>query len=273
MKYNPPVLVIHGGAGSWSKDREEAGKKGILEALKSGYEQFKSGSAIEAVVEAIAKMEDSGIFDAGVGSVKNSEGQVEMDAGIMHGNTLNVGAVAAVRVKNPIRLALKVMKMKRHVLMVGNEAERVLTKGSSIGLSGDTVGAVALDTQGNIVAGTSTGGIAGKLPGRVGDSPIPGAGYYATEYAAVSSTGIGELILRILPAKEVEMLVRLGFNIEDALRIVVNKMTSIFGKGNIGMIGIDSKGNASAAYNTIGMARGVIWGIGEYKVFVFEGEI
>ncbi|MCY0859147.1 MAG: isoaspartyl peptidase/L-asparaginase [Sulfolobaceae archaeon] len=272
MKYTLPVLLVHGGAGNWTKDREEAGKKGILDALKAGYEQFKSGSAVEAVVEAIASMEDSGIFDAGVGSVKNSEGEVEMDAGIMHGNTLDVGAVAAVRVKNPIRLALKVMKMKRHVLMVGSEAERVLTKNPVI--SSDTVGAVALDTSGNIVAGTSTGGIAGKLPGRVGDSPIPGAGYYATQYAAISSTGIGELILRILPAKEVEMLVRLGFNIEDALRIVVNRMTNIFGKGNIGMIGIDSKGNAGASYNTIGMARGIIWGDGrEYKVYVFEGEI
>ncbi|TRM83733.1 arginase, partial [Sulfolobus sp. F3] len=155
-------------------------------------------------------------------------------------------------------------------LMIDNSKVMHSTSGSVI--SGDTVGAVALDNEGNLVAGTSTGGISGKLPGRVGDSPIPGAGYYATTNVAVSSTGIGEIILKILPAKEVDILVSMGFSIEDSLRSVINKVTKIFGKDNIGMIGLDRYGNASAYYNTKGMARGVM-SSEEVKVFVFEGEI
>ncbi|BFH72275.1 isoaspartyl peptidase/L-asparaginase [Sulfurisphaera javensis] len=272
MKYTPPILLIHGGAGDWSKRDSEKGLREIKNALNRGYEEFKRGSAIEAVVEAIAYMEDSGAFDAGIGSVKNAKGEIEMDAGIMHGNTWRVGAVASVRVKNPIKEALRVMLDGKHVLLVGNRGEESLKEFLGNSQGGDTVGAVALDEQGNLVAGTSTGGISGKYPGRVGDSPIPGAGYYATPRVAVSSTGIGEIILRVLPAKEVDILVSMGFSIEDSIRSVINKVTEMFGKGNIGMIGIDSKGYAYAYYNTVGMARGVKDKNNE-KSFVFEGEI
>jgi len=272
MKYTKPVLAIHGGAGKWNERDSERGLKEIKNALDRGYEEFKRGSAIEAVVEAIAYMEDSGAFDAGIGSVKNSEGEVEMDAGIMHGNTWRAGAVASVRVKNPIREALKVMLDGRHVLLVGNRGEKSLVNYLNNSEGGDTVGAVALDDQGNLVAGTSTGGISNKLPGRVGDSPIPGAGYYATPRVAVSSTGIGEIIMRVLPAKEVDILVSMGFNIEDAIRSSVNKISEMFGNGNVGLIGVDFKGNVSAHYNTVGMARGVKDSNG-MKAFVFEGEI
>ncbi|WP_062514630.1 isoaspartyl peptidase/L-asparaginase [Sulfolobus acidocaldarius] len=276
MKYKVPILGIHGGAGNWDKRNHERALVELEKALERGYDEFKRGSSLEAVVEAIAYMEDCGGFDAGVGSVKNSKGEVEMDAGIMHGNTLRVGAVASVKVKNPIREALKVLKNGRHVLLVGNRGEESLvtieTSITSPLRSGDTVGAVALDKEGNLVAGTSTGGISGKLPGRVGDSPIPGAGFYATERVAVSSTGIGEIILRTLPAKEVDILVSLGISIDDSIRSVINKVTSIFGKDNIGMIGLDSKGFVSAYYNTIGMARGVK--DSEVKrIYVFEGEL
>jgi beta-aspartyl-peptidase (threonine type) len=271
VKYQKPVLLIHGGAGNWKERDSEKAIKEINNALDRGFEEFKRGSSLEAVVEAISYMEDSGVFDAGRGSVKNSKGEIEMDAGLMYGNKLSVGAVAAVKVKNPIRLALQVMKDGRHVLLVGKEAEEIFP---STPLSvEDTVGAVALDIDGNLVAGTSTGGIANKLPGRVGDSPIPGAGYYATSRVAVSSTGIGEIILKILPAKEVDILVSMGLSICDAVRSVINKVTNIFGKGNIGMIGIDNDGNATAYYNTVGMARGIKYGNGERKSFVFEGEI
>ncbi|AWR96686.1 arginase [Acidianus sulfidivorans JP7] len=271
MKYQKPVLLIHGGAGNWKERDSEKAMKEISNALDAGYAEFKSGSSIEAVVEAISYMEDSGVFDAGKGSVKNSKGEIEMDAGIMYGNKLQVGAVASVRVKNPIKLALEVMKDGRHVLLVGKEAEEDFPVFKPL-IESDTVGAVALDNENNLVAGTSTGGISGKLPGRVGDSPIPGAGYYATSRVAVSSTGIGEIILKILPAKEVDILVSMGFSISDALRSSVNKITSIFGKGNIGMIGIDYNGCASAYYNTVGMARG-IKSKDSKKAFVFEGEI
>ena len=271
MKYNKPVLAVHGGAGDWTKRDSEKALVEIRKALERGYEQFASGSAIEAVVEAIAYMEDSGVFDAGVGSVKNSKGEVEMDAGIMHGNTMSVGAVASVKAKNPIREALKVMKFTKHVLLVGDRGEETL-KEITGNISGDTVGAVALDKDGNLVAGTSTGGIAGKLPGRVGDSPIPGAGYYATERVAVSSTGVGEIILKVLPAKEVDILVSMGFRLDDAIRSVVNKITERFGSDNVGLLGVDYRGFVSAYYNTKGMARGVKDNQ-TIKAFVFEGEL
>ncbi|TRM74326.1 arginase [Sulfolobus sp. E1] len=270
MRYKSPVIVVHGGAGSWRITDQERAKNTIKEALVRGFEEFKRGSAIEAVVEAIYTMEESGVFDAGKGSVKNSMGYIEMDAGIMIGNTLQAGGIMGLREGSAIKRALEILKQGRHVLMIDNSKVMHSTSGSVI--SGDTVGAVALDNEGNLVAGTSTGGISGKLPGRVGDSPIPGAGYYATTNVAVSSTGIGEIILKILPAKEVDILVSMGFSIEDSLRSVINKVTKIFGKDNIGMIGLDRYGNASAYYNTKGMARGVM-SSEEVKVFVFEGEI
>ncbi|MFP3065476.1 MAG: isoaspartyl peptidase/L-asparaginase [Sulfolobus sp.] len=271
MKYKIPVIAVHGGAGDWNKRDSEKGRNEIIKALQRGYEEFSRGSAIEAVVEAIAYMEDCGVFDAGIGSVKNSRGEVEMDAGIMHGNTLRLGAVASVQVRNPIREALKVMRDGRHVLLVGKRGEETLNSLNST-LSHDTVGAVALDKDGNLVAGTSTGGISGKLPGRVGDSPIPGAGYYATQRVAVSSTGIGEIILKVLPAKEVDILVSLGLSVEDAVRSVVNKITSLFGKGNVGLLALDNRGYVTAYYNTVGMARGVNDG-SVVKAYVFEGEL
>ncbi|MEM0373621.1 MAG: isoaspartyl peptidase/L-asparaginase, partial [Sulfolobales archaeon] len=239
-------------------------------ALKGGFEAFRKGSAIEAVIEAISIMEDSGFFNAGVGSVKNSIGEVEMDAGIMHGNSYSVGAVAVCRVRNPIKLAYEVLRQGRHVIMAGIKREEISCKGE-VEEGSNTVGAVALDEEGNLVAGTSTGGVKGKLPGRIGDSPIPGAGFYATQNVAVSSTGIGEVILKILPAKEVDILVSMGYDIKSALNAVVMKVTRIFGSGNIGMIGIDRFGNIGAAYNTIGMARGVM-DKDNVKIYIFEGE-
>ncbi|WP_338603655.1 isoaspartyl peptidase/L-asparaginase [Sulfolobus tengchongensis] len=274
MRYSLPVLVIHGGAGSWQLPDQDKVKLVISEALERGYYEFRKGSAVEAVVEAIYYMEESGVFDAGKGSVKNSAGYIEMDAGIMIGNTLQAGGIMGLREGSAIKKALEILKQNRHVLMIAsNNPQGDNSTFSKSEISGDTVGAVALDLQGNLVAGTSTGGIRGKLPGRVGDSPIPGAGYYATSNVAISTTGIGEIILRMLPAKEVDILVSMGFNIDDALRAVINKITKIFGKDNIGMIGLDKYGNASSYYNTKGMARGVISADGVKRVFVFEGEI
>ncbi|QKR00480.1 arginase [Metallosphaera tengchongensis] len=271
MKYTSPILLIHGGAGLWRNGSEERVIDSLKEALEVGYLEFNRGSSLEAVRESIASLEDSGVFNAGKGSVKNSHGEVEMDAGIMYGNTLSVGAVASVRAKNPIRKAYEVLQQGKHVLMVRTywEETQVLSQGLD---DRDTVGAVALDKDGNLSAGTSTGGIAGKLPGRVGDSPIPGAGFYATKLVAVSSTGIGELILRTLPAKEVEILRSMGYPLEDSLRAVVNKFTSWFGRDNLGMIALDNQGYASALFNTYAMPRGIKWSGGE-KTFFKEGEI
>ncbi|MEM4080415.1 MAG: isoaspartyl peptidase/L-asparaginase [Metallosphaera sp.] len=267
MRYNKPILLIHGGAGTWRNVDKEKSLSVMQESLDRGYSEFRTGGSIEAVVEAIAVMEDSGVFNAGVGSVKNSEGKVEMDAGLMFGRTLSIGAVASIRARNPIRKAYQVIKEGRHVLMVRTYWEDVdVNEGHA---QGDTVGAVALDEQGNLSAGTSTGGIRGKLPGRVGDSPIPGAGFYATERVAVSCTGVGELILKVLPAKEIDTLRAMGYSLEDSLRAVLNKFTATFGRDNLGMIALDSEGNAAASFNTEAMPRGIRWREGK-RVFFKE---
>jgi len=271
MNYKKPIIVVHGGAGEWRKEDEERAKAEIFKALRAGFEAFKKGSAIEAVIEAISVMEDSGFFNAGLGSVKNAKGEVEMDAGIMHGNSYSVGAVAVSRARNPIKLAYEVLKQGRHVIMAGLKEEVKIEVGGEDKEYSNTVGAVALDDEGNLVAGTSTGGIRGKLPGRIGDSPIPGAGFYATPQVAVSSTGIGEVILRVLPAKEVDLLVSLGYDVRTAINAVVEKVTRLFGRGNIGMIGVDRLGNVGAAYNTSGMARGFM-NKDFVKIYVFEGD-
>ncbi|AWR98859.1 isoaspartyl peptidase/L-asparaginase [Metallosphaera hakonensis] len=265
MKYTPPMLLIHGGAGSWRSTDKEKAVKVLRESLERGYLEFRRGSSLEAVVEAVATMEDSGIFNAGRGSVRNSEEGVEMDAGVMYGSTLSVGSVASIRTRNPIKKAYEVLKQGKHVLMVRTIWEEVLTSGSAP--SGDTVGAVALDEQGNLSAGTSTGGIKGKLPGRVGDSPIPGAGFYATSRIAVSSTGIGELILKFLPAKEIDILRAMGYPLEDSVRAVISKFTETFGKDNLGLIALDHLGFASALFNTSAMPRGIRWSNGIKVLF------
>ncbi|MCG3108451.1 hypothetical protein L3N51_00732 [Metallosphaera sp. J1] len=267
MRYNSPVLVIHGGAGSWRNMERDRALKALRESLERGYGEFRAGSSLEAVVEAIASMEDSGIFNAGRGSVKNSEGGVEMDAGLMYGKTLSVGSVGSIRARNPIRRAYEVLKQGRHVLMVRTVWEDIEMGDNS--RDGDTVGAVALDEQGNLSAGTSTGGIRGKLPGRVGDSPVPGAGFYATTRVAVSCTGIGELILRLLPAKEIDMLRAMGYPLDESVRAVMGKFTETFGRDNLGLIALDYQGYASASFNTGAMPRGIKWNGGE-KVFFDE---
>ncbi|BBG28192.1 isoaspartyl peptidase/L-asparaginase [Sulfuracidifex tepidarius] len=253
MISSAPVIILHGGAGYWEGKNLDSVNSALREASRRGFEEFRRGSSIEAVVEAISFMEDSGVFDAGKGSVKNSEGEVEMDAGIMDGKTLSAGSVVLVRTGSPIRKALEVMKKGKHVIIAERKGNSNTTFNS--GKGGDTVGAVALDLEGRIVAGTSTGGISGKEPGRIGDSPIPGAGFYATERVGVSSTGIGEVILRVLPAKEVDTLVSMGILLDDALNSVVNKVSRMFGKGNIGMIGVSKYGDVSAHFNTKGMPR------------------
>ncbi|EHP70697.1 asparaginase [Metallosphaera yellowstonensis MK1] len=268
VKFTVPVLVIHGGAGSWRNSAEDRVRREIGEALDRGYAEFRTGSSLEAVVEAVSYMEDVGIFNAGIGSVKNSEGQVEMDAGVMYGRDMSVGAVASVRAKNPVREALKVLRDGKHALMVRTVWEDLRIEGVEHG--SDTVGAVALDAEGGLSAATSTGGIRGKLPGRVGDSPIPGAGFYATSRVAVSCTGVGELILKILPSKEVDMLRGMDFPLEEAVRAVVGKMTSTFGSGNFGIIALDYQGNSSWGFNTEAMPRGVRWNQGK-RVMFWEG--
>ncbi|MEX2701693.1 MAG: isoaspartyl peptidase/L-asparaginase, partial [Candidatus Baldrarchaeota archaeon] len=229
-----PIILVHGGAWNIPDELVEDHIKGVENAANIGWEILRNGgSALDAVEEAVKAMEDDPTFDAGKGSFLNEEGFVELDAIIMDGATLDVGAVAAVRnIKNPVVLARKVMELTEHVLLVGEGANRFAKKigMKTVDLSElvlereierwkkfkegkisieklfeqtpkGTVGAVALDKHGNFAAATSTGGVAGKMVGRVGDTPIVGCGAYAdNNYGAVSSTGHGEKIMKIVLA-------------------------------------------------------------------------
>lgn len=292
----PPTLVIHGGAGvtrdSLPPDKETRAREVLEEALRAGHAVLtKKGSALEAVQTAIVILEDSPVFNAGRGSVLNADGIVEMDASLMDGQTLAAGAVAGVHgVRNPIRLAHKVMTATPHVLLIGAGAEalakshqlrcekpewfvtpeqkkRLERAQKETGMHGGpgaanpawligTVGAVALDSRGHLAAGTSTGGLVNKMPGRVGDSPIIGAGTYAEDgVCAVSCTGHGEFFIRNVVAHEVAARIKHGHaSLNAAAEAVVNdRLKSQGGRG--GLIAVDAAGNVSAPFNAGGMYR------------------
>ncbi|BDR91350.1 isoaspartyl peptidase/L-asparaginase [Vulcanisaeta souniana] len=290
------VIAIHGGAGSASSFINEEHRQrylnGLIDAVNTGLEAAKRGDALDMVTEAVTTMEYDGSYDAGRGSVLNLYGEVEQDAGIMWGKDLSVGAVASVKhVINTIRLARLVMEKTDHVLITGNGTEELAKQfglwvpstelineakinrykslirnlrsryeknielAKRFGLTG-TVGAVALDRNGNLAAATSTGGTILKWPGRVGDSPLPGAGYWAENgVCAVSATGIGEFIIRAMASFRVATLVKSGTRLDDAVRQAVDYVTRMFGPGNIGLIAVDGAGNVASAFNTEVMGR------------------
>lgn len=214
------AIVVHGGVNVAYNNREKV-EAALLKAINSGYEILAAGaSAIDAVVAAVSVLEDSPYFDAGRGSIETTTGTIEMDAAVMYGPTRQVGAVADVTtLKNPVKGALAILHGRKQVLVVGKGAEMrareldptleirdpsyfKVKANSVLGVYGSgtghhgTVGAVALDRHGNLAAATSTGGYPGQIPGRVGDSPIPGAGVYADRNAAFSTSGIGEIFVR-----------------------------------------------------------------------------
>jgi beta-aspartyl-peptidase (threonine type) len=290
-------IAIHGGAGtilqsSMTPEKEQAYKQALQNAMDSGYLALKNGqSALDAVEIAVASLEDSPLFNAGKGSVFTAEGTHEMDASIMEGKHLNAGAVSSVKgVKNPIGLARKVMEKSGHVFLTGDGAETFAKQTNSEMAEPDyffdqfrydqwqevkgtdnfqldhatgkeqkfgTVGAVALDQEGNIAAATSTGGMTNKKFGRVGDSPMIGAGTYANNTTcAVSCTGSGEYFIRGVVAYDVSCLMEhKDLNLNQACEEVVQKRLLNIG-GDGGLIAIDSKGNISLSFNTDGMYRG-----------------
>ncbi len=290
---------------------ESAYRAALNEALRSGYAALEArGTSTDAVIAAIKVMEDSPLFNAGRGAVLNSEGQVELDAAVMEGATRKAGSVAAVKhVKNPIMIARLVMDKSPHVMMVGDGAEtfakeqgielmpqdyfiteprrkqleqiqsekrRLLKPQSRLrkGRAADrfgTVGAVALDRQGNLSAGTSTGGLADKHPGRVGDSPIIGAGTYANNATcAVSATGHGEFFIRSVVAYDIASLMEhKRLTLAKAANEVVRKKLVDFG-GEGGVIAIDCQGNIAMPFNSEGMYRGYIREDGKAVVLIYE---
>ncbi len=267
----------------------------MRDALHAGMSALATGSSLDAVEAAVRVLESSGIFNAGKGAALNAYGQVELDAGVMFGRDLSFGAVAAQRYTwNAVSLARKVMELTDHILLVGPGADELAKrlgmelhpgpterarklyeelleavkkgehdlwrKNRSLLLSppGDTVGAVALDSDGNLAAATSTGGISLKLPGRVGDTPLPGAGVYAENgVVAISATGVGELIARYLAAFRVAELMRRGTPLAEALGQVVSNMTNFFGRRNtVGLIAVDATGAYGEATNCEVFLRG-----------------
>ncbi len=297
------VLVIHGGAGTILKEnmtdeKEQQYKAKLQEALKVGAEILKNGgSSLDAVTETICVLEDSPLFNAGKGAVFTAEGVNEMDASIMDGSDLNAGAVAGVQsIKNPIRAARAVMEDSPHVLLSGAGADTfALQQGLTIvdpeyfftkrrwesyqkvkakkekGEKHGTVGAVALDKYGNLAAATSTGGMTYKMKGRVGDSPIIGAGTYAdNNTCAVSATGHGEFFMRNVVAYDISALMKYkGLSLSDAAdEVIQNKLKSIGGDG--GIIAVDKDGNFTMTFNTAGMYRGFVSSEGEMEVLIFR---
>ena len=290
-----PVIVIHGGAG-WSKGKnkqeQDAIKMGLKEALDRGFHVLESGgSSLDAVEIAISALEDNPLFNAGQGSVYTKDEKQEMDASIMNGKDQDAGAVASVsRVKNPIKLARYIMEHTKHVLMAGQGAEKIAKQGKlelvdpsyfyseeklkrvrkqkakEIG----TVGALAMDKSGNITAGTSTGGMTNKLPGRIGDSPIIGAGTWAqNNVCGVSGTGHGEYFIRYNVARDIcARMEYLGLSVGEAASQVIGQLTAMGVNG--GVIVLDKNGEISMEFNTDGMARAYRNSKGEEMVAIYK---
>jgi L-asparaginase / beta-aspartyl-peptidase len=265
-----PVLLVHGGAGNPSGGRvrdEPAYHEALRDALLTGYELLAGGApALDAVEAAVRSLEDCPLFNAGRGSVLNAEGHVEMDAAVMDGATQQAGACAGVvRVRNPVSLARSILEKTPHVLLVGEGAVRYA---ADAGLDFEdpdwfvtdrerqrfaehgTVGAVALDSAGQLAAATSTGGVRGQLHGRVGDTPVIGAGTWCDQRVAVSCTGAGEQFIRIAAAHELSAQVRhASVALADAAASVVEGLDG-------GFIALSNDGSWAMPFNTDLMYRG-----------------
>jgi beta-aspartyl-peptidase (threonine type) len=279
-----PTLIVHGGAYDIPQEAHQAHLEGCRRAANAGWAVLtRGGSALEAVEAAVRLMEDDATFDAGCGSFLNAAAEVEMDAIIMDGRDLNFGAVAAVqRVRHPVTLARLVMTESKHTMLVGAGAEvfarqhdlpvcpvsellagRELERWRDALVSGrpqewepfggapsDTVGAVALDTRGNLAAATSTGGTFNKLPGRVGDSPLVGCGAYAdNQTGAVSATGLGEALMKVVISKTTCDLIAGGMSAQKAAQTAIALLAERTG-GKGGVIVLDRRGRVGIAHNT-----------------------
>ena len=303
------TMAMHGGAGvivkkNFSPEKEKAYRDALRTTLEQGADMLRGGaSALDVIEASVRKMENDPKFNAGKGAVFSAAGINEMDASIMDGRDRNAGAVASVtHVKNPISLARKVMENSRHVMLIADGAEtfakaqdielvernyfyterrwdslqRVLAK--KHGSLADenrfgTVGVVVKDACGNLAAGTSTGGLTAKEWGRVGDTPIIGAGTYAdNNYCAVSATGTGEYFIRATIARDV--CARREFKGEDLQTsmdaIIHGTLTDMGGDG--GIVAVDDKGNFAYSFNTDGMYRGAVRSDMAATVYVFKDE-
>jgi beta-aspartyl-peptidase (threonine type) len=295
------ALVIHGGAGGISRENitpemDKEYRASLLIALNTGKKILaQGGTALDAVEQTIRIMEDNPLFNAGKGAVFTHDGKNELDAAIMDGSNLSAGAVAGVTdIKNPITAARYVMTKSEHVLLTGagasqfakeqgleivppsyfytekrfNELQEILKKEKN-----GTVGCCALDKNGNLAAGTSTGGLSNKRYNRVGDSPIIGAGTYANNRTcAVSGTGHGEYFIRWTVAHDISALMEYkGLTLREASELVINdKLLKAGGSG--GVICVDKSGNISMPFNSKGMFRGFATADGKEGIFIYKDE-
>jgi len=283
-----PAIAIHGGAGVMRRDKPGEQQLAVLkQALEAAYRQK---TAMDAVIAAVTILEDSPLFNAGRGSCFNADGEIEMDAAVMDGEDLRAGAVAAVRrIRNPVLAARLVMEKTRHVLLAADGAERFASKHGlhledpsyfatearraalqrNLKNHHGTVGAVALDADGNLAAATSTGGYTGKLPGRIGDSPLIGAGTYADNRAcAVSGTGLGEAFIRAAVAYDMAARMRYrGVSLAAAASAALRNVKQLGGDG--GLIALDRRGNVAMPFNSEGMYRGAIDRRGKTTLAIF----
>jgi L-asparaginase / beta-aspartyl-peptidase len=304
------AIAIHGGAGAvpratLSAEREQRYRRGLEAALDGGYAVLeRGGSSLDAVATAVRILEDDAVFNAGHGAALTREGAAELDAAIMDGRQMRAGAVASVRhVKNPIELARRVMEKSRHVLLVGAGAEEFaleekLTlvpnhyfrtaerleqleleqRGERVSdlvppappAAHGTVGAVARDAAGNLAAATSPGGMTNKRPGRVGDSPIIGAGTYAkNEVCAVSATGHGEYFIRAVAAHHVCTAVEYrGLTLQEAVHELLHKILRALG-GDGGLIAVDRDAQIVMEFSTEGMFRGARDARGRREIAIY----
>jgi beta-aspartyl-peptidase (threonine type) len=285
------VLAVHGGAGTISRDETSRSRAasyhdGLRRGLAAGRDVLAAGgSAVEAVTEAVAKLEDDPLFNAGRGSVFTRAGTQEMDACVMDGTERRAGAVAGIcGPRNPVRAARAVMERSRHVLLIGEgalafcrengvafceagyfhtearrrELQRALEHPGGEPPQYGTVGAVARDRRGNLAAATSTGGMTGKAPGRVGDTPVIGAGTYAENATcAVSATGHGEFFIRHAAAFAIAARLRYaGQSLDQAARGVIDELMAAGGSG--GVAAVDCDGALALPFSTAGMYRGYV---------------
>ena len=302
------AIALHGGAGTIERSRmtdeqELTYRKFLDAAIEDGYSQLKAGKpGLDVVVNIIQRMEDSPLFNAGHGSVYTWEGHHELDASIMHGRELDAGAVAGVKtVKSPIALARAVMERSPHVMLASEGAERFAAeqgfeqvpegyfdterrkksleaykraRQAGVMTNPDykygTVGVAVLDSEGNLVAGTSTGGMTGKRWGRIGDAPVIGAGTYANNAScAVSATGHGEYFIRHTVARDICARMELaGETLTEAADVVVHD-TLVKAGGDGGIIAVDAEGNVALTFNTPGMYRASINASGDKVVGIF----
>ncbi len=285
------ALILHGGAGARRErnyDREIAHMREVVEAMKA---RLDAGArALDVAVEATVMLEDSGLYVAGRGASPNLAGAYELDASLMDGDGRRPGAVAALQgFRNPIRAARAVLDQTPHVMLVGEGAaafcaaqglERVedpeawFTRAGQGEdnhppgtLSHGTVGCCVLDAHGRLAAATSTAGVFGKLPGRVGDTPIPGAGTWADDRIAASGTGQGEYFMRVAATAQVGWRVATGQSLAEATQAVIDEIGGLGGDG--GLIALDRDGNIAAPFNSQGMKRAWLAPDGEIGVEVF----